>query len=419
MKREMMILIWFVASFQLVFGQPEVRKPSVEVFINGKMYQQGDELTVQKGQLLDIKAIQKGGRRDLVNYPDNYLKINSETEILNRGVNQLIYSDKGVRKEWKLLLENATLLSDGNVSISKNPVVPNEGTVRVGAGDFVRTYLKVSLSTTWQFNAGEEQKTERNESEAMIYLNIAGSTDTWFVSKNIHVTGTKNEILYAKLVSVQSCFDSIESSLVRMDYAKVQRDIRTLQTNINFLNEQLQELRQSNPAFKTRIHLVGLPSDRSISDLAKMDRLHTEWNNLNSFVMRQNEILNGSVNNNTQQAKVSVQKYMDWQFNLPDGWMIVLNTYIPALNVERVLVPLPFQAIAEKSDRIVTASEAENVNVYFRTRAEEIVSEIQQIAQARNKLQAVKLFDGMLRSYISSINWAEWENTREVGYAAK
>ena len=49
------------------------------------------------------------------------------------------------------------------------------------------------MNTVWQFATGDEQKLERNNSEAYIYLNVTGSTDTWFVSKNIHVTGTKDD----------------------------------------------------------------------------------------------------------------------------------------------------------------------------------------------------------------------------------
>lgn len=419
MKRKVMLLIWVFASFHLVFAQPEVRKPSVEIFINGKMYQHGDELTVQKGQSLELKAVQKGGRRDLVNYPDNYLHFTPGLQISGRGPNGLIYTDQTGKKEWSLQAENASFTSDGNLSVSKKPTEQNTATILVGTDDFTRTYLQVKLNTIWQFRAGEEQKTERNESEAIIYLNVAGVTDTWFVSDNIHASGTKNQVLREKLVSVQNCFDSIESSLVKMDYAKVQRDIRELQVRINSLNSQIQELTQKDPAFKNRIRLVGLPSDRSVGDLGFFDRIQKEWTSMGSFISQEVTTGYGQVTNNSQRIRSSVQKYIDWQINLPENWPNVIKTYIPLFEPEKVVAPTQLQELADNSARVITANEVESIQSFFSSREEDIPSEIQQIGIVKNKLQAVKLFDGMLRSFISSINWAEWENTREVGYAAK
>ena len=75
------------------------------------MYKNGDEITVQRGEMLEIKATQKGGRRDFVNYPDNYMKMTPDVQILSRGINGLVYLNKGTRSEWKLLSENATFSS--------------------------------------------------------------------------------------------------------------------------------------------------------------------------------------------------------------------------------------------------------------------------------------------------------------------
>ena len=164
MKREMILVMWFLASFQLVFGQTEVRKPAVEIFINGKMYQNGSEITVQKGQMLEIKALQKGGRRDFVNYPDNYLKITPDVQVLSRGTNRLVYTDKGVSSEWKLISENALFSSDNHLAIKKNSSASNEAAVQVGVDDFSRTYLKVNLNTIWQFGRRAKTGTEQQRS---------------------------------------------------------------------------------------------------------------------------------------------------------------------------------------------------------------------------------------------------------------
>ena len=418
MKREMILVMWFLASFQLVFGQAEVRKPSVEVFVNGKMYQNGDEITVQKGQMLEIKALQKGGRRDFVNYPDNYLKITPNVQVLSRGVNRLIYLDKDVKTEWKLLSENAFFSSDNQLAIKKNPGASNEANVLVGVDDFSRTYLKINLSTVWENFTGDEQKMEKNSCEAFIYLNIAGSTDTWFVSKNIHVSGTKEVRVSEMLKKIQNNFDTIESNLIHFNYAQVQRDIRNLQASVNSLNEYLQETKANNPAFKIEIHFVGLPSDQPISDLGVLEILQGQWAQLNTFIHQQAAIINSSSpNNNNLRLKSSIQKYLDWQYSLPDNWLIVMGLYLPNVNTDQILVPSALQALTEANQPLTDSPSIELMKTFINQRVAEIENETQQIAQTKSRLQAVKLFDGMLRSYISSINWAAWENNREVGFA--
>ena len=415
MKREMILVVLVFASFQLVFGQTEVRKPSVEIFINGKIYQNGDEITVQKGQMLEIKALQKGGRRDFVSYPDSYLKITPDVQVHSRGSNRLVYSEKGISSEWKLLSEKAIFFTDNYVAILKNPTITNEASVRVGVGDFTRTYIKVSLSTIWQFTSGEEQKSEKNDSEAIIYLNTAGSTDTWYVSKNIHSLGTKSDGIASALNNIQSNFDTIEYHLTRLRYNEIQKDIRQLQVNVNTLNSVMQSEKAQNPAFNTEIHFIGLPSDRSIEDLGVFEKLQMEWSRLNTFIYQQTLIVNSSSVNN-EQIKSSIQKYLGWQYNLPDNWSIILGLYIPQLNSDEVIVPATLQDFAERN-LVPDSKLVEQTKEFLNQRIKNIETEIQQIAQIKSRLQAVKLFDGMLRSYFSSINWIEWENSRESGFA--
>jgi hypothetical protein len=42
-----------------------------------------------------------------------------------------------------------------------------------------------------------------------------------------------------------------------------------------------------------------------------------------------------------------------------------------------------------------------------------VTVESQEINSANTRIQAIRLFDGMLRSFFASINWAEWESTRK------
>ncbi len=418
MKREMILIVWIFASFQLVFAQIEVRKPSVEVFINGKMYENGDEITVQKGEMLEVRVSQKGGRRDFVNYPDNYMKMTPDLQILKKGVNGLVYVNKGTKSEWRLLSEDAIFSSDEQLTIKENTSAFNEVSVRVGGGDFSRTYLKINLNTVWQFTTGNEQKLEQNDSEAYIYLNVTGSTEIWFASKNIHVAGTKDEGIKEKLNFIQNNFDTIESNLIHFNYVQVQKDIRNLQSNVNLLSSYLQQLKSNNPAFRIEIHFVGLPSDRPINDLNVFERLQLEWSRLNTFIQQEVAIMNDASTGNTEKLKASMQKYLSWQYGLPENWIAVMELYLPQINSEKILVSPQLQALIEDNQESKDiGSSLELIKAFFNQRIENIDAETKQIVQTKNRLQAVKLFDGMLRSYISSINWAEWENTREVGFA--
>ncbi|MDX9883217.1 MAG: hypothetical protein RBS73_14235 [Prolixibacteraceae bacterium] len=414
MKREMILMMWIFASFQLVFGQTEVRKPTVEIFINGKMYQNGSEITVQKGQMLEVKVLQKGGRRDFVNYPDNYLKITPDVQVLSRGTNRLLYTEKGVSSEWKLISENALFSSDNHLAVKKSASASNQAVVHVGVDDFSRTYLKVNVNTIWQLTTGEEQKLERNSSEAFIYLNVAGASNTWYVSKNIRAQGTKDEGITRRLDMIQNNFDTIEYHLTHLNYTLVQKDIRDLQISINSLNGHLQQMKTANPAFNTEIHFVGLPSDRPISDLEIFEKLQSEWTRLNTFILQQAPAITETPPN-VEKMKAAVRKYLDWQYTLPDNWLIVMGIYLPQVNTDNIIVPSTLQSLVEENQNY--SSSGDQMNAFLRQRMQSIESETQQISQLKNKLQAVKLFDGMLRSYISSINWAEWENNRDFGFA--
>lgn len=416
MKRVMILMMWILASFQLVFGQTESRKPAIEIFINGKMYQNGSEITVQKGQMLEIKVLQRGGRRDFVNYPDNYLKMNPGMQVLSRGTNRIVYTEKGTSSEWKLISENAIFTSDNHVAVKKNPSAANEAAVQVGVDDFFRTYLKVHLNTIWQFTSGEEQKLEKNSSEALIYLNVAGSTNTWYVSKNIHSRGTKDDGIARQLDIIQNNFDTIEYNLIRLNYTLAQRDIRELQVNINLLSEQIQQLKAKNPAFSNEIHFVGLPSDRPIADLEILEKLETEWARMNIFISQQSSAINANPVD-PDKMKTIIRKYLDWQYTLPDNWLIVMGIHLPNVGTEQILVPSNLQLLAEEAQEINNPSLTDQMKAFLTQREENIGNEVQQISQARSRLQAVKLFDGMLRSYISSINWVEWENNRDFGFA--
>lgn len=415
MKVLLVYVLLIFASFQLVFAQVDFRKPAIELFVDGKMYPNGSEITVQKGQLLEIKAIQEGGRRDFVKFPDNFRKIITNFQVLSRSFNRIVYLENNVRSEWKLLSEDASFSSDQNLTINKSTNQSNMASVRVGIGNFSQTYLKIELTTVWQYTSPGKQEIERNHSSALVFLNVAGATDTWFVSKNIHASGMRNDLVKNKLETLQSNFDTIESKLLKLDYSGVQPEIRMLQQSVNSLNEALTEIKESNFAYNVGINFVGLPSDRSIMHLNALNNIHEKWESVYDVVSGQLQLIENKENLNNEELLFACRKYLDWQYSLPENWLLIFATYLPQINTEQIILPSAIESVLRDKEQI-NENTCQLLQSFLKLRLENISIEKQQIAHLRTKIQAVKLFDGMLRSYISSINWANWENTREMGY---
>lgn len=86
---------------------------------------------------------------------------------------------------------------------------------------------------------------------------------------------------------------------------------------------------------------------------------------------------------------------------------------MPELNTETIQIPGNIRFIAEENTVTNYTQTYNDFNAFLDRRIAEVPAEIQKISSTQSRLQAVRLFDGMLRSYFSSINWAEWKNTRE------
>lgn len=417
MKVRLLCMLFVLASFQLVFAQVDFRKPAVELYVDGKMYPNGSEITVQKGQLLNVKAVQEGGRRDFVKFPDNFRKISSNFQVLSRSFDRIVFLDNHIKSEWKLLSEEANFSSDQNLTINKSTSKPNVASARIGIGNFSQTYLKIELTTVWQYTTSNgKQKIERNQSTAFVHLNVAGATDTWFVSKNIHASGMKNDVVEDKLKIIQSNFDAIESKLLQLDYSGVQQEIRMLQQSVNTLNKVLSELKETNLAYKVGINFVGLPSDRSIIHLNTLNNIQQQWKNVNEVIVSQLQMIKNKKEVNREELSSVCRKYLEWQYSLPDNWLIIFATYLPQLNTDHILLPSIVKSALENNQQAKEENICHQLQSFLEQRSGNIAIEEKQIAHLRSRIQAVKLFDGMLRSYISSINWANWENNREMGY---
>jgi hypothetical protein len=108
-----------------------------------------------------------------------------------------------------------------------------------------------------------------------------------------------------------------------------------------------------------------------------------------------------------------ISSYNVWLKKLPENTFKVLSRYIPDLNSQKIQIPGNCYSVSYGKLLTDYSQTLNNFSAFLDQRIQQIPEEIHTISSTQSRLQIVKLFDGMLRSYVSSIYWAEWKNTRE------
>jgi len=87
---------------------------------------------------------------------------------------------------------------------------------------------------------------------------------------------------------------------------------------------------------------------------------------------------------------------------------------MPRLKQDEIKLPdnLNFTPQGKSMDNYPQA--ISDFNAFLDKRIQQIPDEIDKINAIHTQLQAIRLFDQMLRSYFSSVNWAEWKSTRGI-----
>jgi hypothetical protein len=408
-----LVMVFLVSSISAV--QP-ARKPFLQIKIDGKACKNGDVLTVTAGQKLMMGVELEGGRRDFCKFPDTYADIAGTAQILSRGNDGLTYQLDGIRSEWKLLSESARFSADEFIkSTTQNN--PSTAELIISNSKFSQSFVKISFNSIWQFSQNGKTTEEENLAEATIYFKIAGTSDLWFTSQNVQASGMKNELVQEKLNAVQAQFDSIENNFYKLKFSVVQQSVKTLQTAVNEVKTTIDEVKTTNPSYQSKIVFIGLPSDKPFSDIGLLTTLKTSWGDLETLLQ---DIKLQVVKLPAQPTKESkdelvrlIGKCADWQYKLPENTFKVLPRYLADLKPETIQIPGNIHFIAEEKTVTDYAKTISDLNAFLDQRIEQIPNEIQKISSTQSRLQVVRLFDGNLRSYFSSINWAEWKNTRE------
>lgn len=395
--------------------QPE-RKPFIQIKIDGIPIKTGDLLTVTAGQKLKMEVDMQGGRRDFCKFPETYSDIAGTAQILSRGELGMTYLLNDKKIEWKLLKENFQFTSDDFIKIT-SPENQSSAELIVSSNKFSQSFVKVTIKAIWQYIEDGITLQEENVAEALVYFKIAGSSDVWFLSPNIKVSGIKNELIQEKLVEVQAACDSIEKYLYKLNFAAVQQSIRNLQSIANNLKLTIDQITASNPSYHTKILFIGLPSDRPYSDIGLLSTIKTNWSSLESFLTELKQELGKLPGQAADESKNEliklVSSYADWQSKLPAETFDHLSQYIPDIQMDSIQIPEKIERIVKEKSIDDYSQTLNDFNSFIDQRVRNASIETQGINSVNTRIQAVRLFDGMLRSYFASISWAEWVGTRQ------
>ncbi len=408
-----LILVLTVGTLHAV--QP-LRKPFVQIQIDEKPVKTGDLVTITPGQTLKIAVELEGGRRDYCKFPDTYADIIGTAQILSRGDNGLIYLLNGNKAEWKLLEETHSFTGDDNVQVSSQPN-QSTATVTISNGNFSQSFIKVKVKSIWQFSQNGSATVEDNVAEGTVYLKVAGASDVWFMSRNLQASGIKNDQVQEKLNVVQAACDSIENNFYRLKFPAVQQSIRNLQAAVNSAKSTLDEISAANPSYRAKVIFIGLPSDQPFLDLEVLNTVKNQWSSLETLLANLKQQLAKLPAEPTSGSKSEMLKiisqYDNWLKQLPQNTSRLLPVCVPGLKMDSIQIPATVGLTNGGKDITEYSKALNELNAFVNQRIERIPNEIQMISSTQNKLQAIRLFDNMLRSYFSSINWAEWKNTRE------
>jgi hypothetical protein len=414
MKNTFLILVMVFMVGMCSAVQPP-RKPFIQIKIDDKSYKNGDILTVTPGQKMLIAVEMEGGRRDYCKFPETYSDITGTAQILSRSKDGLVYQIKDKKAEWKLLSEDAKFTTDEYIRVNAVENKPS-AELTVTSEVFSQSYLKIVLKTSWQFSQNEQTSQEDNLAESTIYFKTAGSSDVWFRSENIQASGIKNEQVLDKLNAAKAECDSIENNIYKLKFSAVQLSIRDLQSAVNTLKSTIDEVIAGNPSYKVKVSFIGVPTDDPFKDIEALSVIKNKWDSLSVLVTTLKQELVKFASKPKQENKDELIKiittYNSWQNKLSENTFTILSRYLPEVNIENVKMPDKFILIA--GDKAVPdySTTLTDFHTFIDTRSIQVPDELQNINSVRTRIQAVRLYDGMLRSYFSSINWAEWKSTR-------
>lgn len=414
MKKLFLLLVITILTGTSFAIQP-LRKPFLQILVDGKTLKSGEVLLVKNGQKLKVEVEMQGGRRDYCKFPDTYADIAGTAQIMSRGDNGISYELDGKTSSWKISTEKAVFSSDQYLQI-KPLENQKSAEITVSADNFEQTFLRIANTAKWQFTQNETKLVEENSAIETVFIRIQGKSDIWYHSQNIEASGIRNEVVQSKLIEVQVACDSIEANFYRINLGGIQQTIRNLQAKVNALKTTIDEIKAANPSYKVNVILNGLPSDNPFSDIETMGNIKNSWTaseqKVQEIKAELDKLSAQPTTENKDQLVNLIAKYNDLQYNFPEKTFTLLARYIPDIDLEKIKIPGNIHFIAEEKTVTDYPKTQQDYAGFLNQRIELIPQEIQRITSIHSRIQSFRLFDGMLRSYFSSIIWAEWKSTR-------
>lgn len=413
--KKLFLLLVIIIFAGISFAIQPLRKPFLQILVDGKTLKSSEVLLVKNGQKLKVEVEMQGGRRDYCKFPDTYADIAGTAQIMSRGENGITYELDGKTSSWKISSEKAGFSSDQYLQI-KPLENQKSAEITVSADNFEQTFLRITNTAKWQFSQNEIKLVEDNTATETIFIRIQGKSDVWFHSQNIEASGIRNEEVQSKLYEVQAACDSIEANFYRINLGGIQQTIRNLQAKVNTLKTTIDEIKASNPSYRVNVVLNGLPSDKPFNDIETMANIKNNWTaseqSVKDIKAELDKLSSQPTTENKDQLVNLIAKYNDWQYKLPDNTFVLLARYLPEIDLEKIKIPGNIHFIAEEQTVTDYPKTQKEYADFLNQRIELTPQEIQKINSIHSRIQAFRLFDGMLRSYFSSIIWAEWRSTR-------
>ncbi|MEI7420960.1 MAG: hypothetical protein WCK18_02655 [Prolixibacteraceae bacterium] len=413
------------------YAADPVRKPFVEITINGKILTAGQKAEVRPGEKVRVTAILRGGKRDYCSMPEKYANIGATTQIVSKGDDGMFFTIQGgnqFRGEWTLGNETAIMSSSPDVVIEPLPqqgVKQTEAYVTLPKSGLGQTFLKVKINTLWKYKrttpAGTTNTEEVNNGEDTFYLVLSGAADAWYSSENITASGTENFSVRSKLDQVQNFYKEIETALRAKNWSGAQLHFTNLQTSLNSLKTEIERQKRDNNAFECKVTLIGLPSDLSMDHFNKLQKMSDLWKT--NFTLSQDNfqkvnqmLLNKQLGLSNNILKSVIKNYLDWASPIPNDATDLINIYNPSNSLGAFVLPLKILSWNESAieDASILKDQAKGIQIltdlreFYLDRTKNAVQERKTIVETQTMLQPVKALDSQMKGYLSGLSWLKW-----------
>ena len=413
------------------FGADPVRKPFVELSVNGQIIAPGQKAEVRPGEKVKVTAVLRGGKRDYCSMPEKYANMGQTTEIISKGDDGMFFTIQGgsqFRGEWTLANETAIFSSSGEVVVEPLPqqgIKQTEAYVTLPKSGLGQTYMKVKVNTLWKYKrttpAGTTNTEEENSGEDTFYLVLSGATGSWYSSENIVVSGTENFSVRNKLDQVQRFYKEIETALKTKNMNAARMHFANLQTSLNSLKSEIENQKRTTPSFECEVSLIGSPTDLTMSNLNKLQKLGDLWKNqydiASGNTLKINQmLLNKQMSLTNNIMKSVIKNYLDWASPIPSDYTDLVSAYNPSQTLGVFVLPIKVlswntEAAEDASvlkDQVMGIQMLSELRTFYQDRLSKSVEERKLIINTQNSLLPVKAFDTQLKGYFSGLSWLKW-----------